>query len=454
MKRKLFGSSGIRGIVNQDITPILTQNVGTAIASIYKGGTAIVGRDTRISSPMLEGALISGLTSGGTDTYILGLMPTPITAWMVKESGAETGIEITASHNPSKYNGLKIFNKLGMSLTEKERMQLENVIKNDLYDLAQWDSVGLVEYLDAIDFYIDTLVESIELFLDMKIACDLFNGATSVVASPLMDEFAIQVEFINGIPDGTFPSGAPEPNRESLRRLENFIKFRDIPIGFGFDGDGDRMMVVDNYRGFVSPDRVLAAYAAYMVEKNQGGTVITHIGASMNVNEMVEEAGGQVVRTPVGDSFITESIVENKAIFGGEPVGAWVHPDISLCPDGLLSALKLLEALQEKEMTLEEFFTQSPVYPLRREKIGCPNEKKTALLEFISMNYRYKFNNVQSVNNIDGIRLELEDGWLLIRPSGTEPIIRITVEAKNLERVKEYMEKGTSLVEKSLRELK
>jgi phosphoglucosamine mutase len=341
-----------------------------------------------------------------------------------------------------------------MSLTVKEQLELEHTLENELYLLSPWDSIGTVEAIDPRDLYIDALLDSIEVCVEYKVACDLFNGATCTVAPQLFEECALRAEFINCNADGNFPSGTPEPNYESLKRLGYFMKARGIPLGFGFDGDGDRMMPIDSSGAMVSPDRVLASYAAYEVEKKQGGIVVTHVGASMNIDEMVREAGGRVERTPVGDAFITEAMADHEAIFGGEPVGAWIHPDIHMCPDGLLAALKLIEALQETEMALEEFINQAPVYPLQRSKLGCSNKMKTNVLEYISGNYQDSFNNVKSISKIDGVRLELEEGWILIRPSGTEPLIRVTAEAKTPEQTAELTERGVGLIKKALSEVK
>ena len=177
MNLKLFGSSGIRGRVNKEITPVLTQRIGAALATIHQGGTTVVGRDARISGPMLEGALVSGLASAGMDSFIIGLVPTPLSAWTVKYLGADAGIEITASHNPADYNGLKIFNNKGMSLTQKEQLEVENVLENELYRLAPWDGVGTLEKIFPIEDYINELSLSIDnnaseihgsTFLDIK----------------------------------------------------------------------------------------------------------------------------------------------------------------------------------------------------------------------------------------------------------------------------------------------
>ncbi|MCK4962449.1 MAG: hypothetical protein KAS19_08175, partial [Anaerolineales bacterium] len=195
-----------------------------------------------------------------------------------------------------------------------------------------------------------------------------------------------------------------------------------------------------------SPDRVLAAYARHVVEANGGGVVVTHVGASMSVEEAVEGAGGKVVRTKVGDVNVTEAMVEHDALFGGEPVGAWIHPDVNLCPDGVLSALRLMTALESEGKTLSEFIGDIPEYPTLRDKVQCPNKEKEATMKSISK-LEGEFGEVKDVSTVDGVRLQLEDGWVLIRPSGTEPIIRITVEAHEVGRAEQLLETSRRFVE-------
>ncbi|MCW4051486.1 MAG: phosphoglucosamine mutase [Candidatus Bathyarchaeota archaeon] len=450
MKPRLFGSSGIRGLANIDITTTLAQRVGAALATLHHGGTIVVGRDARVTGPMLETALNSGLASGGADTLSVGLVPTPVTAWMIRETGSDAGVEITASHNPPQYNGLKVFNAMGMSLTIEQQLKVEEVLEKEAYNLAEWDGVGTVEEVDAIEPYVERLGETLNELGNHNVGLDLFCGATCTVASVAYEELGIEAEIINGVPDGMFPAGNPEPDRNSLARLGAFMKSRGLTIGFGYDGDGDRMMPVGEDGEMVSPDRVLAAYAGYAVERNQGGVVVTHVGASMNVDDMVRQAGGKVIRTPVGDAFITEAMAEHNAVFGGEPVGAWVMPEVHMCPDGVLASLKLLEALEHKEMTLKEFVEQAPEYPLDRAKLECSNELKPKAMKAIAENYQDAYKDVSSVSTVDGVRLEMNNGWVLIRPSGTEPIIRVTVEGKTSEDVESLMEKGKSLVRDTL----
>jgi phosphoglucosamine mutase len=449
VRPRLFGSSGIRGLANVDVTTALAQRVGAALATIHGGGCTVVGRDPRLTGPMLEAALLSGLAAGGADAISLGLAPTPVTAWMASETGSDAGVEVTASHNPPPYNGLKVFNGDGVSLTTLEQLELERVLEEESIRLAPWSHVGSVEESDAVGPYADALAEALEVTWGGKAACDLFSGATCVSAPTVFTELGVETEFINAVPDGRFPAGDPEPNAETLQRLVGYMKARGASIGFGFDGDGDRMMAV-GAGGVVDPDRLLAAIAGYSVERSGGGVVVTHVGASMCVDDAVDEAGGRVVRTPVGDAHVTEAVARHGAVFGGEPVGAWVFPEIHMCPDGVLSALKLLEALGEKDATLEEFVEPVPSYPIGRAKLGCPEPLKEKAMKAVSGGYVDVFKDVREVSTVDGLRLELEGGWALIRPSGTEPLIRVTVEGRTRGDMEALMEKSKNLVKKVL----
>ncbi|MBQ04685.1 phosphoglucosamine mutase [Candidatus Bathyarchaeota archaeon] len=450
---KLFGSSGIRGIANVDITPLLAQKVGTAIASMFEGGAVLIGKDTRLSGEMIELALSSGFVSSGLVVGTLGVIPTPVVAWLTREMQAEAGVSITASHNPPQYNGLKIFDSTGMAYTMKKQERLEELVQKGEFTTSEWNRVGHVEAMDLKRLYIEAISNLIEAPLERRIICDLFNGATTTIAKDLFEELGSQTIMINAQPDGYFPAGNPEPNKESLERLGKMIRDSGAEIGFGFDGDGDRMIPVDENGVTPSPDRVLAAYAGYIVRANGGGTVVTHVGASMSVEEAVEEAEGSVIRTKVGDVHVTEAMLETGAIFGGEPIGAWIHPDVHFCPDGILSAIRLIQALDSEEKTLSQFVSGIPAYPIYRAKVSCQNLKKQAAMDSIS-NIETEFGEVTNISKVDGVRFQLEDGWVLIRPSGTEPFIRITVEAHDEERAKGLLETSKKFVQLVLGGLK
>jgi phosphoglucosamine mutase len=442
----LFGSSGIRGLANVEITPLLAQKVGASIASMFEGGAVLVGRDTRLSGEMIELALSSGLVAGGFVVGTLGVVPTPVVAWLTREMQAEAGVAISASHNPPQYNGLKIFDSTGMAYTMEQQEKLEGLIQKGEYVTSEWNRVGRVELMDLKRLYIEAISELVQVPLERRLVCDLFNGATTSIAKDLFEELGSAAILINAQPDGHFPAGNPEPNKESLERLGQMVLDTGGEIGFGFDGDGDRMMPVDEKGETPSPDSVLTAYAGYIVRANGGGTVVTHVGASMSVEEAVEAAGGSVVRTKVGDVHVTEAMLESGAIFGGEPVGAWIHPDVHLCPDGVLSAVRLIQALDSEGKTLSEFVSGIPEYPTLRAKIACPNPEKEAAMGSIS-DIGEEFGDVKDISTVDGVRLQLDDGWVLIRPSGTEPIIRITVEAQDEERAEGLLETSQKFVQ-------
>ena len=443
---KLFGSSGIRGLVNVEITPFLAQSIGAALASQFEGGAIIVGRDTRVSGAMLESSLFSAITSCGLVVGSLGVVPTPVVAWTTREMQAEAGVAITASHNPPAYNGFKIFDTSGMAYTEEKQSGIENVIKAGEFQRSSWNRVGQVETMDAGRLYVDAMLQYVTFSKEWKVVCDLYNGATCSIAPFLYDEVGCISTMINAQPDGNFPAGNPEPDNTSLKRLGKIVRAKGADIGFGFDGDGDRMMAVDEKGKVPSPDRVLAAYARHIVAKNGGGVVVTHVGASMSVEEAVEDVGGEVIRTKVGDVYITEAMMENGAVFGGEPVGAWVHPDVHMCPDGILSALRLILALETDDKTLSQFLADVPEYPTMRTKVECPSPQKPGAMDMISSECEGMFNGVTGISTVDGVRIELDDGWVLIRPSGTEPLIRITVEAKEQGRAEELLETGRLFV--------
>ncbi|MBN1683440.1 phosphoglucosamine mutase [Candidatus Bathyarchaeota archaeon] len=439
-----FGSSGIRGLANIEITPNLAQRLGSTIATINDGGYTLVGRDVRVTGPMLEYALISGINSCGGDVGLVNVLPTPIIAWLTKKLDADNGIAITASHNPSEYNGFKIFNNKGMSLTKNERKKVQNIINSHKFRSCSWDEIGKVENLDVSGMYLDNLLDSIDIARSWKVACDLFYGSTASVAKKIFDCFNSKTVFLNSNPDGYFPAGKPEPSQENLLRLGQLVKKTEADIGFGFDGDGDRVMVVDEKGIPINGDRLLAAYANHVIEKNGGGIIVTHIGSSMSIEDMVEPINGKVIRVKVGDSFISEEMVTSGAVFGGEPIGAWILPEINMCPDGILSALKLMEALEDKDIKISKFIEKIPEYP--NQSLSIQTENKSKLMQYVLKNYEKLFNNIIKVNTMDGLRLEFDEGWVLIRASGTEPLIRITIECRNNKNLENLMKKSITII--------
>ena len=231
-----------------------------------------------------------------------------------------------------------------------------------------------------------------------------------------------------------------------MKDLCRVVRSVGADVGIAYDGDGDRMALVDERGSFTSFDSVLAAYAAFQTRRRGSAVIVTHVAASMRVEKMVEAAGGKVVRTRVGDVSIASTLKKLGAVFGGEPCGAWIHPAFHYCPDGILSSALVLKALEEEGKRLSEFVAEAPEFPLLREKIPCPDSIKYAVVEKTAEMLLKAFPNPKEVLRIDGVRFTLENGWLLVRASGTEPLIRVTVEANSLKEAKQIMKKAARTV--------
>ena len=450
---RLFGSSGVRGLVNSFLTPELACKVGLAVASRVNAKKALVARDTRVSGSMIEDALVSGLLAAGVRVSLLGAVPTPVLAYLTRLLKTDVGFMLTASHNPPQYNGIKIFDGDSLSYTDKSENAVERIISKNGFALADWREIGAFSSADAIHFYVEMARKAVELNKQWHVVADPGCGATFYVGPAVLKAAGCRVTALNAQPDGFFPARSSEPTAESLRDLARVVKEVGADVGVAFDGDGDRVAFVDEEGCFVDFDRSLAAYAAYSLKLGSGGTVVTNVEASMCVETMVKAVGGKVVRTRVGDVYISEAIKRCEAVFGGEPCGAWVHPRFHYCPDGPLSAILLLKALEEEDKSLSVFVGEVPEYVTLRENIACKNDLKHKLVAGIEKPLLSAFPNYTDLSTVDGVRLALKNGWLLIRASGTEPLVRLTVEGESLKAANDIMGRGIALVKKQFEEL-
>jgi phosphoglucosamine mutase len=444
----LFGTSGIRGLANVDLTPNLATRVGLGIATHSKAKTALTARDTRTTSIILQNALVSGLVSCGTNVSNIGIAPTPALALLTKNMGVDVGIMITASHNPPEYNGIKAFFGDSTAYGEKNQEEIEEILNHNEFSYVGWQNIGEIQESDVTESYVETMMHSMKLSREWKVVVDPGCGATFDLAPRVLKALGCKVTAINSQPDGFFPARSPEPNEESLKSLATTVKNMKAEVGFAYDGDGDRVTFINEKGELVDFDRILAAYAAYVAEINHGGTIVTNVEASMCIEEMVQQHGGNVVRTKVGDIYLSEAIKQKRAVFGGEPCGAWIHPQIHYCPDGILSSVLLLKALEEKNKNLTEMVDEVPKYPILRRNISCDNKSKYRIVNRIGEEIVDRFPEEAEVSNVDGIRVSSKDGWILVRASGTEPLVRLTVEGESLKTAQDIMKKGVAAVKK------
>ena len=452
---KLFGTSGIRGIANREVTSELALKVGLALATYIENGSFLVARDTRVSGEMIENALTAGILAGGANANKIGIAPTPALAFLTKKHSLNAGVMITASHNPPEYNGIKIFNSDSTGFNEKQQEEIEKIIEHENFRLAEWNKIGkCVDVKYWIKDYIHQILGNLSFKKSWFVVVDPGCGATSTVAPFIFRELGCKVRALNAQPDGFFPARSPLPDKESLKPLGSVVRELKADIGIAYDGDGDRVVFMDENGNFVSLDQSLALYAAYVIERNRGGTVVTHVEASMCVEDTVEKLSGKVLRTKVGDVSIANAMKNCGAVFGGEPCGAWIHPEHHFCPDGILSSVLFLKMLDEKDAKLSELISQVPSYPILREKVECPNNFKETVMRKVGSKIAEVFPDFKDKLTVDGVRLSLSDGWVLIRPSGTEPIIRITAEARDYTVADEIMQKTLVFVNRLVREAK
>jgi len=447
---KLFGSSGVRGLANVDLTPVLACRVAQAVATYSKAKKVVVAKDTRVSGDMIEAALVAGLTACGADVLLAGVVPTPVCAYATKTLSADAGFMLTASHNPPQYNGIKVFNGNALSYMDSDQAAVEKIMGENRPALADWRVLGSVVPTEATTVYMDMALDAVSLKKPWKVVVDPGCGASFHVAPKLLKALGCKVTTINAQPDGHFPARKSEPNAETLVDLSRTVKALGADLGVAFDGDADRVAFIDEKGVFANFDRSLAAYGAFALKRNGGGVVVTNVEASMCIERMAEEYGGRVVRTRVGDIYVSEAIKRDDAVFGGEPCGAWVHPKQHLCPDGPLSAALFLKALEETEKTVSEFVGEAPEYITMRENIACKNETKYKVIEKLSKSLKEAFAEYTDFSTVDGVRLALKNGWLLVRASGTEPLIRLTVEGESTQAAKDITQKATALIHKQI----
>ena len=425
---QLFGTSGIRRIADRSLVE-LALKVGLAVGKVY--GSVVVGCDTRTSSDAVKHSFSSGLLAAGSRCYDAGVIPTPTLALAAREF--QVGAMITASHNPPEYNGIKLLNPDGSAFDSNQREQIEDMILNDSLAVVPWRDIQSGTVHDgAVENHIEHVLQDFPRELKLKIVLDCACGAASVITPLLLKKLGYEVVALNCYPSGFFPHPV-EPTEANLGDLIRATGELGADLGIAHDGDSDRMMAVDDKGRFIPGDKLLILFAQQAGAKK----VVTTIDASMVIDEM----GFSIIRTPVGDNYVSEEL-KKSGDFGGEPSGSWVFPDSSLCPDGIYAAARL--AAIAGRQRLSELVDSIPHYPLLRGSVVFEG-KVTSWLEkqLLSM-------EPLSVSNVDGIKLNFEDGWLLIRASGTEPKIRVTAEAKSEERVRQLYDSCIGKIKESM----
>ena len=414
-----FGSSGIRGIVNQEITSESALRIGRAVGT--EMGSVVIGHDTRTSAEMIEYAVISGLLSMGCKVTRVGMVATPTLAYAARDY--DCGIMITASHNPPEYIGVKLFNPDGMAFDSAQQKIIEQLIEDEDIRLASWNRMHPVRTdANAVSNHISMILSGVEIKKRMRVVVDSGCGAASLTTPYLLRAMGCDVVTLNSQPDGFFPGHNPEPKKENLAALQSAVLGVNADLGIAHDGDADRMVAVDDRGGVVSNDKLLAFFGRYEARKK----MIMPVDTSMLIDAVLPDI--EITRTRVGDVFVAEEMKKSGAEFGGETSGTWIFPRISYCPDGIYAAARLVEILSREKERFSDLLASLPEYRIKRGSIPYPGDMKRIEKELRVLDF-------SDISTIDGIRLTFDDAWALVRPSGTEPIIRITVEGKQADDV-------------------
>jgi len=446
---KLFGTDGIRGVANQyPMTPEMAVSIGRAVAAIfkrdYKRSKIVIGKDTRISGDMLEHALVSGICSMGVDAYLAGILPTPGVAFMTSSTGANAGIVISASHNPYYDNGIKIFKGDGYKLSDEKEDEIEQLVFNS--DIASSprslrDTGRVYEIEDAATTYGDLLKRTVSEnyhFKDLKIVIDCSNGATFEVAPAIFAELGAKVEALYINPDGkniNDKCGSQHP--ENLRK--SVVK-NGADIGLAFDGDGDRLIAVDEKGSVKTGDQILAVCAKFMKQKGllKGNQVVSTVMSNMGLGKALKEMGIKHMTTKVGDRYVMEKMISSGAVLGGEDSGHMIFLDYHTTGDGILTALRLIEAMKEESKPLSELCKIMKVFP--------------QVLMNVDVKRKPDLENVPAIKDaIESVEKRLgEKGRVVVRYSGTQSICRIMVEGPTINETRKYCRQLSDIVKETL----
>ncbi|MEM0008221.1 MAG: phosphoglucosamine mutase [Candidatus Bathyarchaeia archaeon] len=430
-QRRLFGTNGIRGLVNKELTPELAITIGSAIGTYFNHGDLLVGYDARTSSPMLAKAIISGLNAAGCDVLFAGMAPTPALQYTVKKHKLDGGVIITASHNPPEYNGIKVVWNDGIEIAREQEIEIENIFFDHKIRLVAWDKIGdmqtlagiIEEYVEAIKGHVDTAKIANKHY---HVVVDAANSVAALAVPKLLRELGCRITTINANIDGTFPARSPEPRPENLGDLASTVKAVGADLGVAFDGDADRSIFVDEKGEIHWGDKTFALVEKHFLLKNRGGKIVSPISSSTLVKDIADAYGGEIVWTKVGSVIVSHTMKKLGAKLGGEENGGIFYGPHQPVRDGAMATALILGIMAETGKKLSSLLAELPKYFIEKGKVECPEQLKEKVLEKL-----IEQTKGLNINTIDGVKIWFEDkSSILVRPSGTEPLYRLYAEAK------------------------
>ncbi len=447
----LFGTSGIRGVVGRDLPIDLCREAAQAIGTALPSSSQVcIATDTRVTREAVKDAVISGLCSSGAHVTDLGILPTPALALLTREMGFDTGVMITASHNPPEFNGIKLFNANSIGYSKTQEAEIENLHCEKKFRTGR---PGRLDHSqEATERYFRCIMDKCSgkrLARHLRLVVDPGNGAASRFASRLFSLLGFDVIPLNDEPDGLFPGRNPEPTEDTLEGTIEFVRQQDADLAICFDGDADRVVFCDK-EGFLGLDEMVAFASRLAVEESNKSLVATTVETGRLLDLALEGTGAEVMRGRVGDVNVAYLTRDVDAAIGVEPIGAYIMPEMGYYPDSIFATLTLLSAIGDAG-EIRNFLKDMPRLCCQRRKLPCPNEAKAVVMEKIQENATLF--GASELNSLDGLRFEFDNSWMLIRASGTEPVIRVIAESTSRAATESLLSKGVQGVESALERL-
>ena len=436
---QLFGTAGIRGVTNRDITPELALKIAQAYGSVFTGDIAVA-RDTRYGAEMIERAVVAGLQSTGNKVHLLGIVPLPIFARFVADF-MDGGIIVTGSHTPPHIMGIVPVDALGRDIYWNKAKEIEKIYKDGKVRTAVWDKIEDTIYEDAVEHYMKFIEPKARNLSGFKIAVDPANGSGAGIIDKIFENLGMDVYCIH-CDRRHIPERPSEPRRETLQELQKLSP--NFDIGIGTDVDADRVLFASRGEVF-SEDTIGALFAKFFAKKK----IVTPINSSSLIEHVAKEEGFEVIYCPVGPPEIAEHILRHNASYGYEETGKYIFPPDTLWGDSILSTINLLKIMDSQGKSLKELVNEFPRYYQVKEKIAVERDKKRKIVEDIgNLLEKNMPEGAKKILRVDGVKIIYEDSWLLIRASGTEDLIRVFSDAPSMEKAKKLVEYGKNLVKR------
>jgi phosphomannomutase len=450
MKNLMISPSGIRGVVGESLTPQLALEVGMSFGNLMGKGPIVVGGDTRTSHDTYMAAVVSGLQAVGTDVISIGKVTTPTVQQLIKIHQAKGGIVITASHNPIIWNGLKLMNHTGSFLTDTEYDTFISYYENKTFKLSDWNNQGHLKHdPNALNSHVNLILSKIDTSIikssNLKILIDANNGAGALANPILLDKLGITYKILNSEPNGIFDHD-PEPLEKNLTKIIEELKKGDYDIGFVQDADADRLVILDENGRYIGEDYSLAFCVDYILNYEQKARstkdVVVNLSTSKIIEDIATNANAKIYQTKIGEPNVTAKLKELNAVVGGEGNGGIIYPTIGWGRDSLVGIVIALKYLAETKKTVSEIIKTYPQYKMVREKFTVNNKQEVSdFLTKVDNHFSKDFN----LDKQDGVKVLFNTGWIHVRPSNTEPIIRIFIEEKSIERANDLFKEVISL---------